>query len=125
MQCKVCGKKAESEYCFAHKPKKALKSHPKIRDPVEKYTMWGIFLSIWEERPHRSEISGTPITGEPLTIYFHHILPKGNKKYARAKEDKENIILLTWEEHDIVESDPYRYEVINKRREYLLLKYEI
>ena len=24
MNCKVCGKKSESEYCFIHKPKKAI-----------------------------------------------------------------------------------------------------
>ena len=61
--------------------------------------------------------------GEPLHIYFHHILPK--EKYPQAALDEENIILLTWEEHDQVESDMYRYEEVNKRREQLKQKYEI
>ena len=48
---------------------------------------------------------------------FHHILPKS--KYPEASLDEENIILLTWEEHDQVEMDMYRYEDINNRREQL------
>ena len=30
MNCKVCGKKSESEYCFIHKPKKAIPKTKKI-----------------------------------------------------------------------------------------------
>ena len=37
--------------------------------------------------------------------------------------DKENIILLTADEHSIVHLDMYKYEEINKRRELLLIKY--
>ena len=59
---------------------------------------------------------------EPLTVFFHHILPKN--KYLQAAFDEENIILLTLEEHDQVEMDPTRYEEINKRREQLKKKYE-
>jgi hypothetical protein len=57
-----------------------------------------------------------------LSTYFHHILPKN--KYPEAALDQENIILLTLNEHDQVESDIYRYEEVNKRREQLKLKYE-
>jgi hypothetical protein len=39
--------------------------------------------------------------------------------------DKENIILLTVDEHANVESDIYRYEKINKIREKLKTKYNI
>ena len=38
--------------------------------------------------------------------------------------DEENIVLLTLEEHDNVERDMYKYEIINKMREKLLKKYE-
>jgi hypothetical protein len=81
------------------------------------------FLLIWKKRPHKSEVSGKTIYGEILSIYFHHILPKD--KYPEAKFDEENIILLTFEEHDNVEIDMYRYEEINKRRTQLKLKYGI
>ncbi len=82
-----------------------------------------IFLSIWEKRPHRSIISNKYLGKEPLTIYFHHILPKS--KYEYAKYDRENIVLLTFEEHQKVEQDIYYYEVINKIREKLKIKYNI
>lgn len=85
--------------------------------------MIDFFLSIWNKKPHVSGISGKKIYGEPLTIYFHHILPKN--KYPEAQFDEENIIILTWEEHDQVEIDVFRYEEINKRREQLKIKYGI
>lgn len=81
------------------------------------------FLSIWNKRPHKSEISNKYLGKEPLSIFFHHILPKN--KYPAAKLDEENVILLTLEEHDNVEINIYRYEEINKRREQLKIKYNI
>ena len=58
---------------------------------------------------------------EPLSVFFHHILPK--EKYPEAALDEENIILLTLEEHDNVERDMYKYDVINSKRIKLLEKY--
>jgi hypothetical protein len=127
--CKTCGKKCDKEYCFQHKPRKRIasqnltknvKKEPAIRKISE---MRDFFLQIWKKRLHLSEVSGLPLVGEPLHIYFHHILPK--EKYPQAALDEENIILLTWEEHDQVEMDMYRYEDINNRREQLKQKYEI
>jgi len=136
--CKTCGKKCDGEYCFQHKPRKQLMSNGKpmrkvklsgaskelydemIADRIQ--AMQQFFLQIWKKRQHLSEISGLPLVGEPLSVYFHHILPKN--KYPEAALDEENIILLTLNEHDQVESDIYRYEEINKRREQLKLKYE-
>jgi hypothetical protein len=80
------------------------------------------FLSIWKKRPHKSEVSGEFLGSEPMSTYFHHILPK--EKYPDACLDEENIILLTLEEHSNVENDMYRYEEVNKRRNHLLAKYE-
>ena len=127
MKCKVCGKNSESEYCFAHKPRKAL---PKARKNLKGYKketstdeMRNFFLSIWKKRSHFSEVSGKFLGKEPLTIFFHHILPK--EKYPDAQFDEENIILLTWEEHDQVESDIYRYEEVNNKRNYLKIKYNL
>jgi hypothetical protein len=127
--CKTCGKKCVGEYCFHHKPRKplaankgftAVKKEPPIRQTLE---MQEFFLHIWSKKPHKSEISGTYLGSEALSTYFHHILPKS--KYPEACLDEENIILLTWEEHDQVEMDPTRYEEVNKRREQLKQKYEI
>jgi hypothetical protein len=134
--CKTCGKKCDKEYCFQHKPRKPLAAKKGFRLYVPQETidvyekalnktveMQKFFLQIWKKRPHKSEISGTYLGSEALSTYFHHILPKS--KYPEACLDEENIILLTWQEHDQVEMDPTRYEEVNKRRELLKQKYEI
>lgn len=128
--CKTCGRKCDGEYCFMHKPRKPLASNRGFKTPIKKYEeemhniviMQTFFLQIWNKRPHKSEVSGESLGSEALSTYFHHILPKN--KYPEACLDQENIILLTLNEHDQVESDIYKYEEVNKRREQLKLKYE-
>lgn len=126
-QCLKCGKSCEGEYCFQHKPRKAL-SKGKLAQtaPVfrENYTfaLHSFFLELWRKRQHLSEVSGVKLIGEPLSTYFHHILPKN--KYPEAEFDEENIVFLTALEHETVEADMYRYEEINSRRIKLLEKYE-
>lgn len=128
-QCKTCGKNCEGEYCFKHKPRKriatqnltkSVKKERVIRDISE---MQEFFLQIWRKKLHYSEVSMDYLGKEPLSVFFHHILPKS--KYPESGLDEENIILLTMEEHDQVEMDPTRYEEVNKRRELLKKKYEI
>lgn len=67
-------------------------------------------------------VSGKYLGKEPLTVFFHHVLPK--EKYPEASLDEQNIILLTLEEHNQVEMDIYRYEEVNIRRNLLKAKYE-
>lgn len=81
------------------------------------------FLEIWNERPHKSEISNVKLYDPISSVYFHHILNR--KKYPEAEYDKDNIILVTLDEHTNVENDMYRYDEINKRREQLKTKYGI
>jgi len=127
--CKTCGKKCDGEYCFQHKPRKRIAAQNltksvKKDEVIRKIdVMREFFLQIWKKRQHLSEISGLPLVGEPLSVYFHHILPK--EKYPQAALDEENIILLTLDEHSNVESDIYKYEEINIKREQLKKKYEI
>jgi hypothetical protein len=83
-------------------------------------TMRNFFLEIWKERKHYSEVSGEYLGSEPLSTFFHHILPK--EKYPDEAYDKSNIILLTLDEHTNVEADIYRYEEVNRRRIELLNK---
>jgi len=131
-QCKTCGKSCEGEYCFRHKPRKSLakkssllskkldKSDEEIRKTSE---LQQLFLHIWRKRLHYSQVSMDYLGKEPLTVFFHHILPK--EKYPEASMDEENIILLTLEEHDNVERDMYKYPEVNRRRELLKTKYKI
>jgi len=122
-KCKVCGKNAESNYCFQHKPRKQMRvTGPKALKQFDNaMTMHVFFHEIWLNRAHRSEVSGIPLGKEPLSVYFHHILPKS--KYPKLAYIEENIILLTVDEHANVENDMYRYEYINKEREKLITKY--
>lgn len=132
-KCKNCGNNCEGDFCFRHKPrsplpkvsrfKSKIDEEKELKNTEESHKMWDFFLSIWKKRPHRSEVSNTPLYGEPLTIYFHHILPK--EKYDFAKFDEENIIILTFEEHQKVENDMYFYEQINQKREQLKTKYNL
>lgn len=115
--------------CTNHKLKKPLPNNGRGLKNVRKSTdkrnfsdQVKLFLQIWKKRPHKSEISGESLGEEPLTIFFHHILPK--EKYPEACFDEDNIIILSWQEHDTVERDMYRYPEINKRRELLKIKYE-
>jgi hypothetical protein len=126
--CPACGVKCEGSHCFRHKPRKKLssklskkldKSEEVIRQISE---MQEFFLQIWRKRMHHSQVSRIHLGKEPLTVYFHHILPK--EKYPQAMYDEENIILLTLEEHDNVERDMYKYPEVNRRRELLKTKYE-
>ena len=130
MKCKTCGKNSDSDYCFQHKPRKQLQQRglkpsltakKKVSDG-KSHQMREMFLDIWKKRAHKSEVSGTYLGKEPMSTYFHHILPK--EKYPEACLDEENIILLTLEEHSNVENDMYRYEEVNNRRNHLLTKYE-
>ena len=135
MKCKVCGRKSESEYWFRHKPRKKLvvsKTQLGRNKPLRKFkkalpSKGGVlnkdhlfFMDIWKKRPHRSEISGVYLGKEPSSAFFHHILPKN--KYPEVRMDEENIILLTIDEHADVESDMYKFDIINQRRINLLKK---
>lgn len=100
-------KKITNKQILVNTEKKILREKMKI-----------IFMEIWRERKHKSEISGKFLGKEPLTIFFHHILPKS--KYKNLSLNKDNIILLTFEEHQRVEIDPFIYEEINKRRNKLI-----
>ena len=136
MKCKTCGKNADSEYCFAHKSRKPLSSGKGLSSKMSVISsikaknvhndghnqQREMFMNIWKKKRHYSEVSGVYLGKEPMSTYFHHILPK--EKYPEACLDEENIILLTLEEHSNVENDIYRYEEVNKRRNHLLTKYE-
>ena len=108
MKCKTCGKNAESDYCFQHKPRKALakkssflhkkldKSEEVIRNISE---MRDFFLQIWRKSNiHTCENCGKWLGKEPLSYMFDHVLEKS--KYPELKYEEENIMLLCLECHD-------------------------
>lgn len=131
MYCEICGIKSEGPYCFRHKTKKPLKATRSLRmknrkgvdeNPREENKeLVELYMRIWSKRPNYSEISGEWLGREPLSIFFHHIIPKRENKEAIF--DEENVILLTFQEHQNVENNKFRYEEINNRRNYLEKKY--
>jgi hypothetical protein len=96
-------------------------SREKRREDTDE--MRKFFLTIWSKRLHYSEVSGEWLGKEPLSIYFHHILPK--IKYPDAKFDEDNVILLTFDEHQNIENNKFRYVEINNRRDRLEEKYRL
>ena len=126
-KCLTCGKNCEKEYCFIHKPRKQMKraklsSVSCSKEKVNKLSpMKEFFMVVWDARKHASELSGASLGKIPSSAFFHHILPKS--KFPEAAYDPYNIILLTIEEHDNVEIDMYKYDVVNEKRAKLLKKY--
>lgn len=129
-KCRVCGRNCEGIFCMNHKPRNPLK-RCRIKPSLKPKTDLNdgkiqqrneMFISIWNKRPHRSEINNQWLGDKCLTTFFHHILEKENYKSAEFVE--ENIILLTPEQHDKVEQDPLYFIEINIRRDKLLQKYD-
>ena len=116
--------KGKCKYHMQRKPLRKSSALVSKKAPSDN-RMRDFFLSVWNSRPHRSEISNTPIFGEILSTYFHHIIEKSDIMYGElGKFDAENIIIITPQEHDDIHRDMYLYEEVNKRREKLLEKYE-
>jgi 5-methylcytosine-specific restriction endonuclease McrA len=57
------------------------------------------YLRIWMKRPHECYNCGKNLGIKPLTLYFDHILEKGNPKYEHLRHVEENICLLCWDCH--------------------------
>lgn len=66
-----------------------------------------LFREIWYSRPRVSFLSGKPLKyeedGQFWVNLFAHVLAKGKSKYPRFKLYSKNIILLTPEEHMLLD----------------------
>lgn len=70
---------------------------------------WEFFLEIWNEREHVDFETGQPIYGEPLNLYFHHVLPKRkNGGYPQYRYEKWNIIIISWDTHTNCENHQWK-----------------
>ena len=70
-----------------------------------------IMLEIWEERGPFSQVSGEHL-GEFNVSFMAHILPKGQNKYPKFKLKKENIIIISFDEH--FQFDHQKKSIINQ-----------
>lgn len=117
--CKNCSvttfkRKSIKKYSEKGLEKKKLKT-----ENTKKLHLW--FKELWNNEPHYSELSGKWLGNENSSAFWHHILPKSS--FKEAEFDRDNIIRLTLDEHNEVEANPTKYEIINKKREKLLEKY--
>jgi hypothetical protein len=87
---------------------------------MKKRTEKMLFLEIWEEQEHVSEVSGKPLL--PIGSFkwhwqFAHILNKG--RFPSSRLDKNNIMLMLPEEHERQETfEIFRDKKIKLMREY-------
>ena len=109
MKCKTCGKNSESEFCFMHKPRKALaktkmlntfnKNVKNVDNKRNISDMNAFFLQIWNKRKqHDCENCGKWLGNEPLSYMFDHLLEKS--KFPELKFEEDNIMLVCLECHD-------------------------
>ena len=98
-------------------------------DRTEK-TEGQLFEEIWNERPHVSEIDGTPLLPKGHKMWhwqFSHLLPKSI--YGKARLDKENVVLKTWAQHQLWEfhqhklRDKEEWKWVFEKRERLKKEY--
>lgn len=70
-----------------------------------------VFRQIYSEREHRSEISGEPLPfefGPHMYFVFSHILGKQAYPSRAMVLNKENIILMTYDEHQLWEFNQHK-----------------
>ena len=92
-KCKTCFNEAQRG-----KKKEYMKKYNEKRKG-QKYIPTGeraLFLEIWNERPHKSEVTGKPILRFDVKC-FSHLLSKG--AYPEYRLFKPNIVLKTVQEH--------------------------
>lgn len=70
-----------------------------VQNKADRERMLNLFSEIWLERPHYSILSGKWLGNEPMTTFFDHLLEKS--VYPQFKYEKENIILVTPDEHTV------------------------
>lgn len=127
--CPVCKAPSTKETgCWKHSSKKplkksTLKKKPKTQEEkdenkkeIEK--QWQFFLSIWETRPHKCQITGKWLGDTPYSWMFDHLIEKS--KRADLKYEEDNIVLCTFDVHSLKTNGfplPLHQELIEKAKQ--------
>lgn len=61
------------------------------------------YAEIWNSSPHICQECGKKLGKEPLTLFFHHLLPK--RSHPEFRHTHENVMVLCPDCHSQVESD--------------------
>jgi len=62
------------------------------------------YSEVWEDRKHKSDLTGKWLGEEIMSIYFHHLLPK--EPFPEFRHKKWNILLCEAEYHNQIETNP-------------------
>ena len=139
-KCKTCGKNADSDFCWKHKPNKQLQQRgikPALAKKVnagethQKSTvsnkqlseMKQFFMRYWKEnKQHTCEVCRVWLGSDPRTYMFDHVLEKS--KYPELAFEEENIMYLCLLCHD--KKTRGHHDIITKERvEYLKNKFNL
>jgi hypothetical protein len=85
---------------------------------------WEFYLEIWDERDHICFETDQYLGNEPQTLFFHHVLEKGIRRYKKYRHCKWNIVLISWQVHDQVGMDIDRCPKIKAYHDKLLKQIE-
>lgn len=85
---------------------------------------WRFYLEIWDERDHICFETDQYLGNEPQTLFFHHVLEKGIRRYKKYRHCKWNIVLISWQVHDQVGMDIDRCPRIKAYHDKLLKQIE-
>jgi len=98
-------------------PKVSAKRKLKIEDEKILFEQDKIFYKeIWDASPHMCQCGCKRKLGkEPLTTFFHHLLPKAI--YPEFRHTKENIMILHPEDHNQVHSNIDKLPEVKRRTE--------
>ena len=61
------------------------------------------YEEIWSERCHTCTMCNASLY-EPLMTYFHHILEKGKRIFKHLRHEKDNVIIVCQDCHDVFHS---------------------
>ena len=92
---------------YHNKKRKVENKKQKNIDKGEETTLAEFYNKVWESRPHKSFLTGTPLLEDKESSFwinqFAHVLPKGLSMYPKFKFYEKNIILLTAYEHTLLD----------------------
>jgi hypothetical protein len=98
---------------------KRTKSQKIKKENTEK--QWMFFYTLFQASDKVSMLSGEELKGPFTSMWFHHIYPKS--KFPELRFCPENIIIVTADEHNQIESG-ITFKELEIRKEYISENYE-
>jgi hypothetical protein len=79
------------------------------------------YVSLWKRSDKKCSVSGVYLGEEPLTTFFHHLLPKS--KYPEYRWCEWNIVIISARVHSQVETNISKVPKIEEMTKELLEKH--